>query len=524
MEYQIENRDLQEEENEKNEAHQEEEEEEQNQSIQENEGNKQNEEKEEEKIDNLEKEKVSKPLNIPEEKANVEEVQKNVINTKKVKRKKKPSFLDDFVVLGFDNDRTILKAKKRVHRKKTIDNTTNKYGDCQEKVSVTMPNNLEGEEESEEEEDEEEIDRMVIQRPMLNDSVYFALPEKGRFELIPHINQKSVTRLEFSSHIDYDINLITSDKLVCTKCKRRYNEFDTFYNKLTSKYPYLFIPQLPSKNITNKIISDQLFLSTRKKELTQLLNYIYSEEKLYKLPECYVFITSPEFDSKYFLNQKDNFCYEIERHQNKFKNLASSVSKYFKKEEKTMTEEEERLRIKFAFYTKLLADFKGMKREVIAYNESQTKLNENFLELEKNLLYLKDVKGLMNFHTMQYTSGFVAKSTQKNDELLDKMSWFTLILKGVVDLLNRYFKFLEKYKLTDTQYRAQMKDSNYSDYTLEFIASQAKEKKKDFERILEEELNSFSEKYTGEVQKLLNEFVNVIKENVNDDIKSNKFK
>jgi len=108
----------------------------------------------------------------------------------------------------------------------------------------------------------------------------------------------------FKDYIEYNISVITdiNNNNKCQfKCKRRYQNFNTFHESLIRKYPYLVIVKLPEKKI-NALNLNQAEKVERESRLNFYLNYLNNHDYLSRTNELKKFITEYSFVSLLIIN------------------------------------------------------------------------------------------------------------------------------------------------------------------------------------------------------------------------------
>ena len=335
----------------------------------------------------------------------------------------------------------------------------------------------------------------------------FLLDDKSTISIEAHVEKSKYV----GTFINYDINIVpkqtTKNANKFTKCTRRYDNFKSFYLKLTRRYPYIYLPKLSSTKISIKLISNDAFLESRKKELCYLLNYIYTSEELAKLPESILFINSAVFDEKYFKSIKNDFGYDIQIPQTNFSGMWNSMMNYFKGNETTDSRQME-YSLMYKYYNGLYQNIHKIKHELTIIEMKKNEENSNYNTFSNSLSYLKDIgnnefKQLEDFEKIAHTL-----SNQGNDKihkLVEKFSIFDLLFKGVVNLLYRYTQFCELYTQINKLY-------NQRQLSSDTIKKNAEEKKKKFEDEMEKAIKDYVNKYSGSYEKLIEEFVDYLRE------------
>ena len=335
----------------------------------------------------------------------------------------------------------------------------------------------------------------------------FLLDDKSTISIEAHVEKSKYV----GTFINYDINIVpkqtTKNANKFTKCTRRYDNFKSFYLKLTRRYPYIYLPKLSSTKISIKLISNDAFLESRKKELCYLLNYIYTSEELAKLPESILFINSAVFDEKYFKSIKNDFGYDIQIPQTNFSGMWNSMMNYFKGNETTDSRQME-YSLMYKYYNGLYQNIHKIKHELTIIEMKKNEENSNYNTFSNSLSYLKDIgnnefKQLEDFEKIAPTL-----SNQGNDKihkLVEKFSIFDLLFKGVVNLLYRYTQFCELYNQINKLY-------NQRQLSSDTIKKNAEEKKKKFEDEMEKAIKDYVNKYSGSYEKLIEEFVDYLRE------------
>ena len=335
----------------------------------------------------------------------------------------------------------------------------------------------------------------------------FLLDDKSTISIEAHVEKSKYV----GTFINYDINIVpkqtTKNANKFTKCTRRYDNFKSFYLKLTRRYPYIYLPKLSSTKISIKLISNDAFLESRKKELCYLLNYIYTSEELAKLPESILFINSAVFDEKYFKSIKNDFGYDIQIPQTNFSGMWNSMMNYFKGNETTDSRQME-CSLMYKYYNGLYQNIHKIKHELTIIEMKKNEENSNYNTFSNSLSYLKDIgnnefKQLEDFEKIAHTL-----SNQGNDKihkLVEKFSIFDLLFKGVVNLLYRYTQFCELYNQINKLY-------NQRQLSSDTIKKNAEEKKKKFEDEMEKAIKDYVNKYSGSYEKLIEEFVDYLRE------------
>jgi hypothetical protein len=181
--------------------------------------------------------------------------------------------------------------------------------------------------------------------------------------------------LSIGSYKNYEISMINEKNEKRILCYRRYDNFDSFYNKLKKKYPFVVFPKLSGKNALTKIINDNEFLNRRRRQLNYFLNYLYNHNKLKEVREFIKFVNDPEFDEEYFKREENPYHFpEAEKSNetisNKIYGVFSNITSYFKTKEETtpQTENEVQLKKMENFYKKLLTNFKEIKNNLVRKN------------------------------------------------------------------------------------------------------------------------------------------------------------
>ena len=335
----------------------------------------------------------------------------------------------------------------------------------------------------------------------------FLLDDKSTISIEAHVEKSKYV----GTFINYDINIVpkqtTKNANKFTKCTRRYDNFKSFYLKLTRRYPYIYLPKLSSTKISIKLISNDAFLESRKKELCYLLNYIYKSEELAKLPECILFINSAVFDEKYFKSIKNDFGYDIQIPQTNFSGMWNSLKNYFKGNETTDSKQME-YSLMYKYYNGLYQNIHKIKHELTIIEMKKNEENSNYNRFSNSLSYLKDIgndefKQLEQFEKIAHTL-----SNQGNDKihkLVEEFSIFDLLFKGVVNLLYRYTQFCELYNQINKLY-------NQRQLSSDTIKKNAEKKKKTFEDEMEKAIKDYVNKYSGSYEKLIEEFVDYLRE------------
>ena len=273
-----------------------------------------------------------------------------------------------------------------------------------------------------------------------NANEFYLLDDKSTISIEAHVEKSKYV----GTFINYDINIVpkqtTKNANKFTKCTRRYDNFKSFYLKLTRRYPYIYLPKLSSTKISIKLISNDAFLESRKKELCYLLNYIYTSEELAKLPECILFINSAVFDEKYFKSIKNDFGYDIQIPQTNFSGMWNSMMNYFKGNETTDSKQME-YSLMYKYYNGLYQNIHKIKHELTIIEMKKNEENSNYNTFSNSLSYLKDI-GNNEFEQLEHFEKIAhTLSNQGNDKihkLVEEFSIFDLLFKGVVNLLYRY--------------------------------------------------------------------------------------
>ena len=340
-----------------------------------------------------------------------------------------------------------------------------------------------------------------------NANEVFRLDDKSTISIEAHVEKSKYV----GTFINYDINIVpkqtTKNANKFTKCTRRYDNFKSFYLKLTRRYPYIYLPKLSSTKISINLISNDAFLESRKKELCYLLNYIYTSEELAKLPESILFINSAVFDEKYFKSIKNDFGYDIQIPQTNFSGMWNSMMNYFKGNETTDSRQME-YSLMYKYYNGLYQNIHKIKHELTIIEMKKNEENSNYNTFSNSLSYLKDI-GNNEFEQLEHFEKIAhTLSNQGNDKihkLVEKFSIFDLLFKGVVNLLYRYTQFCELYNQIN-------KLSNQKQLSSDTIKKNAEKKKKTFEDEMEKAIKDYVNKYSGSYEKLIEEFVDYLRE------------
>lgn len=348
---------------------------------------------------------------------------------------------------------------------------------------------------------------------------YFLLDSDSKIEINPHKDKSKY----IGSFISYDINIVSSSNPSnkFTKCTRRYDNIKKFYDKLTKRYPYIYLPKLSSKKFTVKILENEAFLSIRKKELCFLLNYIYSSDKLAKLPESVVFINSSIFKEEYFTNKKNDFTYELKLTHSKITNAWNSLKNYFSKEEEKDAKQME-YNLMFKYYEDLYKKIDSIKGELMIIRENLSLLNFNYTSLTSNFNYLKDIDNI-NTKFIEECEGVNDKMAKvKNDDfnlLFDEFLIYDLSLKGIVNLLSRYIKFCQHYNAISKEFKNYQKNKSLYSVDIGKIKEKGNEKKLLFENNINEQINEFIFTHSNTFDKLLQDFSDFLKKSNYEEIK-----
>ena len=356
--------------------------------------------------------------------------------------------------------------------------------------------------------DQKESDSELNQNFSLpNSNEVFLLDDKSTISIEAHVDKSKYV----GTFINYDINIIpkntTKNANKFTKCTRRYDNFKSFYLKLTRRYPYIYLPKLSSTKISIKLISNEAFLESRKKELCYLLNYIYTTKELAELPECILFINSAVFDEQYFKSIKNDFGYDIQIPQINFTGMWNSLMNYFKGNEKTDSKQIE-YSLMYKYYNGLYQNIHKIKHELTIIEMKKKEENNNYNILSNSLSYLKDIgnnefKQLEQYEKIAHTLS--SKDNDKIHKLVERFSIFDLLFKGVVNLLYRYTQFCELYNQINKLY-------NQRQLSSDTIKKNAEIKKKMFEDKMDEEIKHYINKYSGSYEMLIEEFVDYLRE------------
>lgn len=340
-----------------------------------------------------------------------------------------------------------------------------------------------------------------------NANEVFRLDDKSTISIEAHVEKSKYV----GTFINYDINIVpkqtTKNANKFTKCTRRYDNFKSFYLKLTRRYPYIYLPKLSSTKISINLISNDAFLESRKKELCYLLNYIYTSKELAEKPECILFINRAVFDEKYFKSIKNDFGYDIQIPQTNISGMWNSMMNYFKGNETTDSKQME-YSLMYKYYNGLYQNIHKIKHELTIIEMKKNEENSNYNTFSNSLSYLKDI-GNNEFEQLEHFEKIAhTLSNQGNDKihkLVEKFSKFDLFFKGVVNLLYRYTQFCELYNQINKLYNQGQLSSNT-------IKNNAEEKKKTFEKKMEEAIKDYVKKHSGSYEKLIEEFVDYLRE------------
>lgn len=347
---------------------------------------------------------------------------------------------------------------------------------------------------------------------------YFLLDNDSKIEIDPHKDKSKY----IGSFISYDINIVSSSKPSnkFTKCTRRYDNIKKFYDKLTNRYPYIYLPKLSSKKFTVKIIENESFLLIRKKELCFLLNYIYSSVKLAKLPECVLFINSSLFKEEYFTNTKNDFTYELKITHSKITNAWNSLKNYFSKEEEKDAKQME-YNLMFKYYEGLYKKIDSIKGELMVIRENLSQLNFNYNNLTSNFNYLKDIDSI-NTNLIENCEEVNNEMSKVNYDdfnvLFDDFLIYDLSLKGIVNLLSRYINFCHLYNTLSKEFKNYQKNKSLYSVDVEKIKERGKEKKTLFENQINEQINEFVSMYNNTFDKFLQNFTDFLKKSNYEEI------
>ncbi len=176
-----------------------------------------------------------------------------------------------------------------------------------------------------------------------------------------------------SSYKNYQILKINEKGEKSILCNRRYDNFDSFYNKLKKKYPFFLIPKLVGKNPLSKIITvDNDFYYKRRRQLNYFLNYLYSHQFLKETSEMAKFIHDPEYDEAFFKREENLFYFpesfkNTESITNKIYGVFSGFTSYFKSDESKLSPSENETLIKKMdmYYKNMLESFKEIKNFMV---------------------------------------------------------------------------------------------------------------------------------------------------------------
>ena len=391
-------------------------------------------------------------------------------------------------------------------------NLINNDNDKNEKIK----NNFSDEENNEENEDE-------FNEKKINSKSSLNVPSKSHLPTNIFILDKN-TDLELDyrlikndligAYYTFDINLIdknTKKKLI--KCSRRYDYFNTFYNKLIHKYPYILFPRLSPKKYKLNLVTDEELIEIRKDELKFLLIFLYSHEEYASLPECVKFINDSNFDENYFNNKIDNFNYEIIIKKS-FSNYLTGFQNYFIKNNIENIDTSE-IKNMYEFYNNLYKNYHLIKKEIFILNNNERKFKDNYYNIKDNILYLND-NDCLKLNIYQQITEDLKKNYKINifDNVYKDFNHFDLIFRGVIELFERFFKFESNVNEIFQLYSK----GNSGINDIEKIKRIGESKLIDFKNKIKHEISKFIDNYQNKFEILIKIFMNNINENNKNEI------
>ena len=318
-------------------------------------------------------------------------------------------------------------------------------------------------------------------------------------------------------YIVYEISRIENNKKKIL-CYRRYDNFSKFYEVLKIRYPHYIFPKLSPKKITVKIkvIDEQEFLEKRRYELQFFINEIYNHKDIKKGEEIKKFLYGGNFDKQYFNSIQKCFDYpETTKKINANKGLiskgvksVSSLYNYFigYKDKNNIEREnsvkifkiKEKLEKKIEKYNLTYEEIKKIYKVLQDENKEKNYISNNllFLKSDKNNEKDNDNEKKKFNELIEMHQRYDSKKNELflhnfEQEIVYKLDYCLLYLKGEEKAINRYKNFLEKYKEI-INYTKGPKDDDRIDYEQSCI-------KKDIEKY---ENNLLKE--MGEIEEKMN--------------------
>ena len=283
-------------------------------------------------------------------------------------------------------------------------------------------------------------------------------------------------------------------------CRRRYSEFDKFYNTLKFRYPHCIFPRLSGKKILNN--DEPIFVENRRKELQYFINKLYFHEEISKSEEFKKFIYESSFENKYYSNLPKRYHYpECEKANNEkgyFSLGMNKIKGFFgnTKEHKQSEDEKEILKREEEFinkdnkYNELIKELRNLYESAEETRKQYGIISNNFLYLkgnnnkdyEKEEEYKNNLSELIDLN-QNFSNIYGNNNKNYLLDLIDQLNYCILDVEGINRAIERFNNFIKEYE--------KVKNTKSSNKFVAEEQSKIEKDKEEFERFVLKDLKKY---------------------------------